>query len=882
MGRSRPIHVGFSYSDRPFLWGMVSHTIGEEAKKHGIRATLCSSPHAQDQVLVMREFIRESVDAIIVCPIVSEAPEMLPVLEEAKAKGIPVVLMGSVINGAETLPLIRTAGYDGQVAITDFAFNHIGGKGRVAFIQGRTELSAQALRVQAFHDVLARYPDIKLAIEVPNDSTCPVDIRGARAARQVLESCPDVDLIVCPHDDIALSVIDMLQKEGLLGRIAVTGFDGLPQSLSAIENGSLLGTVTQSPTGLATEALLAVIKLLDGESVPAETKLPATLVTRNNLMNAAITAARFLPGMIGSQMGLIKSLRAGEERFRGLVEMSSDWYWEQDENFRFRSSEGPKDMFFKECIGKTLWEVPNIVDVSAEQWERYRAKVRGALPFRDFEFKYMDANGSLHCLAVTGRPLFDEQGTLSGYRGVGRDVTERRRAEERIQYLAFYDALTGLPNRLLFNQRVSHALAGAKRHNRQVAVLFIDLDRFKYINDVMGHESGDKLLAEIADRLRSCLRESDTVARLGGDEFVVLLEEVGGPQDAATVARKVLSRIAEPILINGYEHLATASIGISVYPDDSPDQETLMKHADVAMYLAKEHGKNNYQYYSEQTNRNSFERLALEVDLRKALQNQELVVHYQAKIDLRSGDVTGVEALLRWQHRQLGLIPPAKFIPLAEETGLIVPIGKWVIRTACLQIREWEQQGRGPLSVAVNLSPRQFFDESLVADLARTIEETGVDPALLELEITESMVMQQTERAVILLTQLKDMGVRLAMDDFGTGYSSFSLLKRFPIDTIKIDRSFIKDIPQDAEDGALTSAMIAMAKALNLRIVAEGVEEKAQVTFLRSHECDEVQGFYFSRPVASTDVLNLINTRAVEELRSDTTEEGAPQTSKIA
>jgi len=445
----------------------------------------------------------------------------------------------------------------------------------------------------------------------------------------------------------------------------------------------------------------------------------------------------------------------------------------------------------------------------------------------------------------------------------------RQKAEERVRRLAHYDELTGLPNRTMFNERVSHALTRALRTARTLAILFIDLDRFKNINDTLGHEAGDRVLKEVADRLRGCLRESDTVGRLGGDEFVVLIEEPPRPVNAALVAQKILAAMGTPFLVQAQEFHITASIGISTYPDDAADMQTLMKDADIAMYRAKEQGKNNFQFYSAQINAHSIERLSLESGLRRALERDEFLLHYQPKLDIRSGRITGVEALLRWQQPVQGLIPPAQFIQLAEETGLIVPIGAWVLKTACAQNKAWQLEGLAPVRVAVNLSPRQFAHENLLEDVARVLEQTGLDPAFLELEITESVVMQNPEQAVVLLNRLKALGIHLAIDDFGIGYSSLSYLKRFPLDTLKIDRMFIRDLPDDSDDAAITQAIIAMARSLRLSVVAEGVETAAQLSFLRDCECDEIQGFYFSRPQPENDIaLLLLNNSAAGKVHS--------------
>jgi len=438
------------------------------------------------------------------------------------------------------------------------------------------------------------------------------------------------------------------------------------------------------------------------------------------------------------------------------------------------------------------------------------------------------------------------------------EVKERVRSEEQVQYLAYHDGLTSLPNRGLFSKILNHGISQAHRRKKELAVLFIDLDRFKNINDTLGHEAGDSLLQEVGKRLKQCLRDSDTVARLGGDEFVVLLEELDDPKHVSVVAHKILTTLVKPFTTLGQEFRVTASIGISTYPTDGEDEQSLMKNADIAMYRAKEEGKNNFQFYSKELNEHSFERLTMESNLRRALERDEFELHYQPKVDLRTGRITGVEALLRWHHPDLGMVAPVQFIPMAEETGLIVPIGKWVLRTACRQQKAWQDQGLPRLSVAVNLSARQFSDENLLQDITSIVKESGMDPTLLELEITESMLMNNVEKAIQTLDALNDMGIRLAIDDFGTGYSSLSTLKRFPINTIKVDRSFIRDLPGGADDKAITEAIIAMGRALSMTVIAEGVETKEQADYLRGQSCDEFQGFYFNKPMPADELAKLL------------------------
>jgi diguanylate cyclase (GGDEF)-like protein/PAS domain S-box-containing protein len=438
----------------------------------------------------------------------------------------------------------------------------------------------------------------------------------------------------------------------------------------------------------------------------------------------------------------------------------------------------------------------------------------------------------------------------------------RRRAEDRIHHLAHFDDLTGLTNRSMFGQRLEHAIAQARRNGWTLAIIFLDLDHFKNINDTLGHGAGDSVLREVASRLRGCLRESDTIGRLGGDEFVVLLEATSLPTKSAVVAQKLLDAVAKPFFIDGQDFHLSASIGISAFPSDSEDLQGLLKCADIAMYRAKEQGRNNYQFYSAQMNVRTVERLAMESGLRRALECEEFVLHYQAKVNLNTQRIVGTEALLRWRHPSDGLIPPAKFIPIAEESGLIVPIGEWVLRTACAQSKSWQQEGLPSHCIAVNLSSRQFAHEQLLEDVESMLRQTALDPTALELEITESMVMQNPERAAKLLSKLKATGVIVSIDDFGTGYSSLSYLKRFPIDSLKIDRSFIQDLPHDSEDVAITQAVIVMAHSLGLKVIAEGVENGSQAEFLRKCGCDEAQGYYFSMPVPAQEFARLLRKRA--------------------
>ena len=436
---------------------------------------------------------------------------------------------------------------------------------------------------------------------------------------------------------------------------------------------------------------------------------------------------------------------------------------------------------------------------------------------------------------------------------------ERKRYQEELEHQANYDALTGLPNRNLLHDRLKRAVF-AQRDVRPIAVVFVDLDHFKFINDSLGHTQGDKLLAIIAERLDSIVREGDTVARLGGDEFVLVLNDQNKEDVIFRAMQRVLSKVSEPMTIDGQELYITCSAGVSLYPQDGPDIETLLKNADVAMYRAKENGRNNFQFYTPEMNDLANERLALEHSLRRALERRELLLHYQPKVELGTGVIVGAEALVRWQHPEWGLIEPERFIPIAEETGLIVQIGAWVLHTACNQSRLWQDAGLPPVTISVNLSARQFRQENFVEMVTRILNETGLKPEHLEIELTESMLMHNAKAAIAILRGLKSIGVRLSLDDFGTGYSSLNYLSRLPIDALKIDRSFVQQIgDQDAYgDGILAQAIISLGHSLNLRVIAEGVETDAQLKFLKEHQCDEVQGFYLGKPTMPEEFAKML------------------------
>ena len=506
----------------------------------------------------------------------------------------------------------------------------------------------------------------------------------------------------------------------------------------------------------------------------------------------------------------------------------------------------------RELVDAGTFEVmePHLQQVLAGREVRYERRQRGRDGvLRDFEVHYV--------------PNRDAAGAVCGYFVLLNDVTARKQDEEMLYFLANHDQLTSLPNRNLFNEHLAVALTHAARHGEKLAALFLDLDRFKNVNDTLGHQTGDALLQQVAQRFRACLRESDIVARLGGDEYTVMMRPVRDVQEVATCAQKLIDALSSPFTVEGHELFITCSIGVSMFPDDAGDAATLLKNADIAMYRAKDQGKNTYQFFSREATAATFEHLMLETSLRRALEREEFVLHFQPIVDLRSQRVTSMETLVRWQHPDFGMVSPIKFIPLAEETGLIVPIGQWVLEHACRAARALHAQGFGELHVAVNLSVKQFRERDLARSVALILERTGLASRYLELEVTEGSIgSKDTEAAIRTLHELKALGIHLSIDDFGTGYSSLAQLKRFPIDTLKVDQSFVRDITSDPDDAAIASAIIAMGHSLRLTIIAEGVETPEQLGFLRERECHKVQGFLFARPMPLEQVAVYLDEQA--------------------
>jgi diguanylate cyclase (GGDEF)-like protein/PAS domain S-box-containing protein len=545
---------------------------------------------------------------------------------------------------------------------------------------------------------------------------------------------------------------------------------------------------------------------------------------------------------------------AGNLTFLNLVaEKLTGWSWQE-------AAGRPMAEVFRILDTTNREVIPNPMDRAVRRDQTVHLPANSILIRRDgFEIPIEDSVAPIH----------DGEGQAAGAVIVFRDVSVARAMALQMTHSAEHDFLTGLPNRMLLNDRISQAISFAPRHLKHVAVLFLDLDGFKHINDSLGHPTGDRLLQSIAKRLVECVRASDTVSRQGGDEFVVLLSEVELAEDAAITARRMLQAVAQPHSIDQHDLHVTTSIGVSVYPDDGLDAETLIKNADTAMYQAKENGRQSFQFFKPSMNARAVERQSIEESLRRALERQEFALHYQPKINLTTGAITGAEALIRWVHPMRGLISPADFIPVAEDCGLILSIGAWVLREACAQARAWMDADLPVMSMAVNVSAMEFRHESFLDGLVAILDETGLDPKFLELELTESVLMKHAAATAVILRTLRESGIRVAVDDFGTGYSSLSYLQKFPVDAVKIDQSFVRQISTAGDDTTIVKAIIGMARGLKLRVIAEGVETPEEAAFLRAYRCEEAQGYYFSRPVPAQQFAMLLRN-------------GIPQTSAVA
>ena len=551
-----------------------------------------------------------------------------------------------------------------------------------------------------------------------------------------------------------------------------------------------------------------------------------------------------------------EALWRAQEKYRAMVEDAVVGIYQSTPDGKILSANlALAKMAGFDSVQDFMSKVTDARQIYADPMRRdvFRRLITAEGAVRDFEFEVRPRNGKKRTLSLSGRAVRDPSGVDLYYEGIVQDVTERKAAEEQVQFLAYYDALTGLPNRTLFQDRLTKALASARRRGEKVALLFLDLDRFKTINDSLGHSVGDLLLQQAAERLKEWAREQDTVARLGGDEFIVVLTAVKDATDAAVAADRLMKAMSREFTVQGHSLSASCSLGISVFPDHGSDPESLVKNADAAMYSAKENGRNDFQFFTPDMNSRAVERLTLESSLRQALERKEFSLVYQPQLDIGTGKITGAEALLRWRHPQLGLVPPGKFIPIAENSGLIIPIGEWVLRTACAQARQWQDEGLPAMPVAVNVSPVQFRQERFLQVVRSVLAETGLPPEYLELELTEGLLLSNGDSTLSALQELRRMGLRLSIDDFGTGYSSLSYLRQFPVYKLKIDRSFVQAMTTDSDDAAITGTIILMGKSLNLKVIAEGVENEEQMSFLRAHDCDEIQGYYFSQPLAAAD-----------------------------
>jgi len=486
-----------------------------------------------------------------------------------------------------------------------------------------------------------------------------------------------------------------------------------------------------------------------------------------------------------------------------------------------------------------------------------------------FETVHQRKDGSTFPVQLMSDVVTTPDGNVFATITTCEDITERRKNEETIKRLAFCDALTGLPNRALFNDRLRQELAKARRHKKLLAVMFVDLDRFKDVNDTLGHNTGDLLIRTVSERLKGIIREGDTVCRLGGDEFVMLFPDITTVEDITTVAKKILEKLSDVFVLNDTEVYVTVSIGISMFPENGDDVEVLVKNADAAMYYAKERGRNNYQFYSLTINDNAMEKIRMLHSLRRAVKQNEIIVHYQPQVNLRSGKIVGAEALARWLHPDYGLVSPKVFIPLAEESGLISSIGEFVLFTACAQNKAWQEAGFSPIRVAVNISTYQVIQKDFVEMIRKILEEIRLEPKYLELEFTETIIMNNSEHISSTLKELKSLGIQCSIDDFGTGYSSLSYLKYLPIDRIKLDQTFVGSLRRDTGDDAISKAVITMAHDLNLKVTAEGVETVQQLDFLHSHDCDEAQGFLFNRPLPAKDFVRLFTEEEHRVLEKD-------------
>lgn len=683
------------------------------------------------------------------------------------------------------------------------------------------------------------------------------------AERQWFKSCQGLDvsetprgISFCGHailEDRALVVSDALLDERFADNPLVTGephirfYAGFPITAP---NGSRLGTfciIDRRPRHLNQEQL----DTLRDMAVWAQDELYNVELARAfqlSQQNASLRAE--IADRIRAEQALREIAVALENAVEGIARLDAEGrYSTVNKAYADIIGSTPEDLIGAE------WSItvhPDDLGLAKAAYQRMRASGKS-----EVEVRGLRKNGSVFYKHIVMVGTYDEQNKLIGHYCFMHDITQRKQAEARLEHLALYDPLTWLPNRKLLDDRLQQVLSEADREGHMVALLFIDLDHFKHINDSFGHGMGDRLLRAVADRFSAGLRAGDTIARLGGDEFAVVLPNIRHVDEVAGIVRKIQALLDAPFTVDGRDMHVSASIGITLYPLDEGDAESLIRNADTAMYHAKESGRNTFRLYTAELHVRAARRLALASGLHHALEWEEFVLHYQPQVDLRTGRLVGMEALLRWNHPEEGLIPPMEFIPVAEETGLIVPIGEWVLKTACTQIKVWGKQGFPPLRVAVNLSMQQVNHQVLIETVRRALAEAGIEPQYLDLELTESILMKSAQTTAC-IEALDEIGVNFSLDDFGTGYSSLSYLKRFPIDHLKIDRSFVRDIATDPDDAAIVKAVIAMARALGMKVIAEGVETSEQLELLRGEGCDMIQGYYCSKPLPADELTELI------------------------
>jgi len=561
-------------------------------------------------------------------------------------------------------------------------------------------------------------------------------------------------------------------------------------------------------------------------------------------------------------MAANETLHEAVRRYRSLFEHATEGIYQTTPEGRYLNANPALARIYGHASPVALiahmHDIPRQLYVLPERRVEFVRLMQEQGVVRNFESQVYRHDGRIIWITENARAVKNADGSVQFFEGTVVDVTERKQHDAELEYQASHDSLTGLPNRSLLRDRIEQAIGKARRDNHLVAVVFVDLDHFKLINDSLGHHVGDRLLLEVADRLMACVRGHDSVARQGGDEFVIVLTEQYDENEIISIVSRLLDAISQPWVDEGQEYGLSCSVGISCFPQDGDDPDALLRCADAAMYKAKASGRSTYHFFTPELNQAISERLELENSLRHALERDEFLVYYQPRIEVASGRIVGAEALIRWNCPDKGLIPPDSFIPIAEETGLIIPIGQWILQEACRQNSAWQCAGLPPISISVNLSPIQFRHAGLVDSVADALAQAGLDPACLELELTESFVMQDAERINIAMQSLKNLGVDIAVDDFGTGYSSLSYLKRFPVDRLKIDKSFVRDIDTDPDDAAIVRAIITLGHALGLKVVAEGVETRAHLEFLQQHGCDELQGYYFSRPIPAVEMAPLL------------------------